>query len=274
MKARFLLLLLTRLESIASFSQRQNERSPTPKYKFHSFEFDHLGFCRKPSFFQHTEHGKDTQVFVMKNVSGDGDCVFQAVISASLVSMGMIDPDAFSTVPSMALHMRKVVAKLLSSPEGTLYVDRKQARGRVLRCQDVLQSAAKKEGLTEKEYLSKLCKPGREGGLHGGGPELTVLSNVLRRPISIYHLKQTSLPTGDVPCEIERMGVFGEGLFEDVCATVPDSVISNAGVCGLEKATHDMELQLKSSWHLHILIVDASDKEKHATALLPSVQYP
>jgi len=112
------------------------------------------------------------------------------------------------------------------------------------------------------------------------GPELTVLSNILRRPISIYHLKQpTEGATAENFGEIQRMGVFGEGLFEDPGETVPDSVISNAVFFTLdsrarqqtEKSSPLISSPLKCSWHLHILIVDASEDDKHACVLLPSV---
>lgn len=277
-----LIVLVLQFGSSASFSLK-SPASPPPKYQFRSFEFDPLtGICRRPASFQCHERDKETQFFVMKNVAGDGDCVFQAVLSSVFISMGMMNPDAAfsSTMSSMALEMRKFVAQFLSSPEGTLYVNPQQTRKRIVRCKDLLQSAATNEGLTAKEYLSKLCKSGKKGGLYGGGPELTVLSNIVRRPISIYHLKPQSSSDGatvDTFCEIERMGVFGEGLFEDTCTSIPDSVISNAIFFTMGRGTQGPGLSqvlgspLKCSWHLHILIADASATEKHATVLLPSV---
>ena len=181
-----------------------------------------------------------------------------------------------------------VVAKYLSSPDGILYVNNKPVK-RIVRCRDLLSSAAKNEGLTTDEYLRRLRQPGKLGGLYGGGPELTVLSNILRRPISIYHLKQQQqqqqqqqkMSTSNnnattTHCELERMGVFGEGLFEDQCQSVPDSVISNAvffTVDGTQQANglSPLSTPLKSSWHLHVLIADVGENEKHASVLLPSV---
>ena len=127
-----------------------------------------------------------------------------------------------------------------------------------------------------KNILIKLRQPGKKGGLYGGGPELTVLSNILRRPISIYHLKQSINNADSLAIdsrEIVRMGVFGEGLFEDPGQTIPDSVVSNAIFFTLDsRRTRDaLGSPLKSSWHLHILIADTSANEKHACVLLPSV---
>eukprot|EP00986_Skeletonema_menzelii_P001276 scaffold338_cov155-Skeletonema_menzelii.AAC.10 len=188
------------------------------------------------------------------------------------------DADAGDTLlSSMALEMRNVVAKFLSSPEGTLYVNNKPAK-RIVRCRDLLSSAAKNEGLSPDEYLKRLRQPGSQGGLYGGGPELTVLSNILRRPISIYHLKQqqqssimnaTDSSTATTCCELERMGVFGEVFFTvDGCKVKQQS-------SSLEEDTtlilNGISSPLKCSWHLHVLIADTGNNEKHASVLLPSV---
>ena len=115
--------------------------------------------------------------------------------------------------------------------------------------------------------------------LHPSGPELTVLSNLLRRPISIYHLKQqTEEALTENYGEVQRMGVFGEGLFEDPAQKIPEGVVSNAVFFTLgslpgqqSERLSPLSSPLKCSWHLHILIADANENEKHATILLPSV---
>mmetsp|Transcript_27283 Transcript_27283/g.41998 ORF Transcript_27283/g.41998 Transcript_27283/m.41998 type:complete len:354 (+) Transcript_27283:155-1216(+) len=325
------LLLLRPSHSLSSSSsQHQPPRrpsSPLPsssKYPFLSFEFDpSTGICRNPSSFRYTtsnnnkasvdEDEDDSQFFVLRNVPGDGDCIFHAVLSSVFISMGFMNPDATfvksdTLVSSMALEMRHVVAKFLSSPEGVLYVNNKPVK-RIVRCRDLLSSAAKNEGLSPDEYLMRLRQPGKKGGLYGGGPELTCLSNILRRPISIYHLKQqqsqeqqqistannttASTATTTTYCELERMGVFGEGLFEDPCQSIPDSVISNAVFFTVDGSKLIQQTQsslsttttvddassilngisspLKCSWHLHVLIADSGNNEKHASVLLPSV---
>ena len=154
----------------------------------------------------------------------------------------------------------------------------------------------------------RLRQPGSQGGLYGGGPELTVLSNILRRPISIYHLKQqqqkqqistmnatdassssSTTTAAATYCELERMGVFGEGLFEDQCQSIPNSVISNAVFFTVEGSKvkqqsssssfeedtsyilNGISSPLKCSWHIHVLIADTGNGEMHASVLLPSV---
>jgi hypothetical protein len=293
-------IITSQLQSVSSFALTSppppdSSPSPTPatdscsktKCHFQSFEFDAAtGICRRPAFFQYISEkdGEDDQYFVLRNVPGNGDCVFHAVLSSVFISMGLLHPDSelfSSNIPmsSMVVEVRNVVANYLSSPEGTLYVNDKP-RKRIVRCQDLLRTAAKSEGLTTEEYVCKLRLPGRHGGLYGGGPELTVLSNILRRPISIYHLKQKHSPDeNNNSCEIQRMGVFGEGLFEDPGQIIPDSVISNAVFFTLNGRSRQQQSTstllsspLQCSWHLNILIVDANPNEKHACILLPSLQ--
>lgn len=202
--------------------------------------------------------------------------IFHAVYSSMLISMGMLNPDESFISNKMALEMRGAVANILSSPEGVLYVNNKPKK-RIVRCKDLLKSAANNEGLSTKEYLRRLRKSGKEGGLYGGGPELTVLSNMLRRPLSIYHLKQTSNidtteeKTSQKSREIVRMGCFGEGLFEDPCQSIPDSIVSNAVFFSLDSRSSSPSSPMRPSWHLHILIADVSENERHASLLLPSI---
>jgi hypothetical protein len=120
--------------SSSSSSQQQPPRatpSPRPsssKYPFLSFEFDpSTGICRHPASFRYSSsnnnnnnnYGNDKrdddhhhQFFVLRNVPGDGDCIFHAVLSSVFISMGFMNPDATflksdTLVSSMALEMRR-----------------------------------------------------------------------------------------------------------------------------------------------------------------------
>jgi len=119
-----------------------------------------------------------------------------------------------------------------------------------------LKSAASECGMNQDDYLAQLRLTGREGGLYGGGPELTVLTNVLRRPISIYELDTTKATTDDNEQSIQCQGIFGADIFDDPLTKVPETAVLNAQPAGAY------------SWHLHILVVDVGT-EKHACVLLP-----
>ena len=154
------MIMMLLLQSVASFSIPP---SPTPsaKFEFRSFDFDSVtGICRRPASFQFTENDKEeAQYFVLRNVQGDGDCVFQAVLCSVFVSMGMLNPDGTNSrfMSALALEMRNVVANVLSSPDGTLYVNNKPTK-RIVRCKDLLQSAAQNEGMTSGAFLILILK--------------------------------------------------------------------------------------------------------------------
>ena len=244
-----ILLIACALVQAQSFSL-----SPPP---FQRFTFAPNNVCIKPQHFVATKEdviGEFQNLeFTMRNVPGEGDCMFLAVALATSTSMGLGGNDAL--LRSIADETRSVVAQVLSSSDGNFHVEGK----RIVRASDLLLSAARKEGLEREAYIKCL----REGKLQGGGPELTVLSNVLRRPISIYELEwDEEKYQGTVPdmCQLKCMGSFGD-IFKDPLAEIPNSAVT----CGLQQGAY--------SWHIHILVVDSGAGENHSCALLPKACY-
>ena len=99
---------------------------PSTECPFLSFEFDpSTGICRNPASFRYSSNSKNKgnddeaneennndQFFVLRNVPGDGDCIFHAVLSSVFISMGFMNLDAMfvksdTLVSSMALEMRR-----------------------------------------------------------------------------------------------------------------------------------------------------------------------
>ena len=230
------------------------------------------------------QQNKSYSYFTMRNVPGDGDCMFLAVALAAATSMGLGGSNKL--LQEISRQTREVVAQVLSSPTGKLFIG--PDKDNVVDASRLLQSAVLQEPAinTTEDYLAALRKEGREGGLYGGGPELAVLSNVLRRPISIYEVDETRLKqqqqqqqqqqqhekdcsgengstngnetSSEILFPIVCKGSFGEGVFEDPCLTsIPDSVI----LANMQPGAY--------SWRLHILILDASPTERHACVLLP-----
>jgi hypothetical protein len=227
--------------------------------------------------------------FTMRNVPGDGDCMFLAVALAAATSTGLGMSNKI--LNNLSRETREIVAQVLSAPSGKLFIG--PDINNIVDASQLLQSAVLQEPTidTTQDYLNALRKEGRDGGLYGGGPELAVLSNVLRRPISIYEVDENSLqqqqrsnndecykndsssnnsndevsspsPSDEFCFPIICKGSFGEGVFDDPCLTsIPDSaVISN-----IQPGAY--------SWRLHILVLDVSPTERHACVLLPQRIY-
>jgi OTU-like cysteine protease len=298
---------------------------------FRSFQLASNGVCIHPRYFQDvTEHqprpppptttattstpsSSRKQLFTMINVPGDGDCMFLAVALAATNSMGwssLVSGNGYthnstSWMHAVAQDTRAMVAQVLNSPDGWLYISGgggREERGgtnhsqpTICKASELLQQATNQEpGINSThDYLQALTTPGALGGLYGGGPELTVLANIFRRPISIYELappppssssffstalsghdQDSSNPRTTAPhdiCPIIWKGTFGDGLFDDPCgntSSLPQSAVLSSsggtGVVGQTKATN---------WHLHILVIDVSPTEKHACVLVPNNEY-
>jgi OTU-like cysteine protease len=300
---------------------------------FRSFRLASNGVCIHPRYFQDVTEHQPTgppppppqattsthisgrkQLFTMINVPGDGDCMFLAVALAATNSMGWSSlvsgndgytHNSTSWMHAVAQDTRAMVAQVLNSPDGWLYISggggkaekggTNNSQTTICKANELLQQATNQEpGInTTHEYLQALTTPGALGGLYGGGPELTVLANIFRRPISIYELappppssssssstafsghdQDSSNPRTTAPhdmCPIIWKGTFGDGLFDDPCGNtsiLPQSAVLSAtggtGVVGPTKATN---------WHLQILVIDVSPTEKHACVLVPSNEY-
>eukprot|EP00545_Synedropsis_sp_CCMP1620_P001011 CAMPEP_0119012062 /NCGR_PEP_ID=MMETSP1176-20130426/6057_1 /TAXON_ID=265551 /ORGANISM="Synedropsis recta cf, Strain CCMP1620" /LENGTH=313 /DNA_ID=CAMNT_0006964965 /DNA_START=105 /DNA_END=1045 /DNA_ORIENTATION=+ len=270
------LLLLLLIDSTHSFSASSSSSSSTTS-SFQQFVFSPNGVCIQPAFFVlhsdetvdddstdgiNTQQQEQLREFTMKNVPGDGDCMFLATALATATSMGLGANDVL--LRQLARETRQVVADIFATNNNTtLLVQGK----RLVSTHQLLQAAAREESLSPEVYLQQLRKEGCEGGLYGGGPELTVLSNVLRRPISIYELADIDDSAADLSADdsptrflatkdcrsIVCKGVFGLPHFADPCQSIPQSAILQPN---LQPGAY--------SWHLHLLIVQASPQEKHA----------
>ena len=132
---------------------------------------------------------------------------------------------------------------------------------------------------------------------------MTVLANVLRRPISIYELDPDGIRNNNnddnesslvSSCRQQQKivckGTFGMGLFDDPCSRIPNSaVLSSSGVVPVvipsQKSDNANDVNANDananaavsatsscySWQLHILILNVGQNgsEKHACVLLP-----
>lgn len=273
-----LLFAVTRTLAWQSQQPLPAHPSTTSHPRWSEFQFASNGVCTTPARFVDTHD--PTKQFTLRNVPGQGDCMFQAVALASFASVGLGANDAL--LRAITKELRALTASVLEQREGNLIIEGK----RLAAAAGLLQSAAREEGLSTAAYLQSLRTEGVHGGLYGGGPELTVLSNLLRRPISIYELAATDDDDDDHPsdtntttastddnhekaqqqpdyeeyCSIVCQGTFGGELFRDPLATVPDSAVRALGNTLLPGAY---------SWHLHILVIPTSPTVKHACVLLP-----
>lgn len=263
----FFSFILTKIVHKSNAFQNQNF--------YQQFIFAPNDVCISPKYFVDSS---TQQVFTMRNVPGEGDCMFLATALAAAASMGLGANGVL--LRKLAKETREVVADILEfGQNSTLAIDSKHG----VTAKKLLSAAAKEEGMRPEEYLRRLRLEGSQGGMvsvyetqdwflfftclrahrfhfqYGGGHELAILSNVLRRPISVYEL----LPTMTIAPKyhpVQCKGVFGDKIFKDPCLALPNSAI----------LSKNNQRPGAYSWHLHILVLDSSeDGEKHACVLLP-----
>jgi len=133
-----------------------------------TFEYAPNGVCVDPEQFVLGDDKSDNinednekyhkKYFKMRNVPGNGDCMFLAVALAAATSMGLGGNDAL--LEAISKETRGVVAQILSSPNGTLHI----ANGQTCNAQALLQQAAREVGLGKDtdRYLELLRKPAQK----------------------------------------------------------------------------------------------------------------
>lgn len=220
------------------------------------------------------QHNNQTPIVTGSRLAEDAEVVFHAdfpALSNDAIQLVEEDPSYWHT---LARNVREQVAQVLeSSQDALLYIGRNRP---LVKPRDLLRSATRQEGLSSTlQYLESLRTLGRHGGLYGGGPELTVMSNLLQRPIAIYEVATPdgiATTTGssilrDGICPIVCRGIFGDGRFD-----VPPPPLMHAGDKDNDihdHHNHNSNDGLVDHWKLHVLVVDASPQEKHACVLIP-----
>eukprot|EP00980_Cylindrotheca_fusiformis_P014854 scaffold4050_cov55-Cylindrotheca_fusiformis.AAC.6 len=282
-----------------------------------SFQFAPNGVCVSPKWFvvvndndnneKNKKQKQKKKYFTLRNVPGDGDCMFLAVALAAATSMGLGGNNAL--LRAISQETRHVVAQVLESSSSSskkkhLYI----ANGRLCSTNDLLQQATREVGLKDDDtdqYLKLLRTEGSKGGIQGGGPELTVLANVLRRPISIYELAAQPLSSNSKNATItashhhrhhsspsssskhnkeqqqqQQRQEKGDDDDDEYCCnivckgTFGKDLFSDPCASIPDSAVLMPNLQPGAySWELHILILNVSSsptaEEKHACVLLP-----
>ncbi|KAL7528439.1 hypothetical protein ACHAWF_002558, partial [Thalassiosira exigua] len=170
---------------------------------------------------RHTSTGDLAVPVIIRQVPGDGDCLFHAVaISLNLIEserhLRMDSQTSLWQLKDMSRQLRKMAVECLRScstsseskrgraflrPRKQLTNDqqpgmRKSRKYKRLFIQgyesmstsQLLSTAASQYGISPEEY----CDLMEQDSYWGGGPEIVALCNILRRPIHVYELVATS----------------------------------------------------------------------------------
>lgn len=147
-------------------------------------ETDTLQSNWHPSFLLQSYEGidssEDVKEFYIRQVPGDGGCLFHAL--AACLSYEVTDKhfDFDSKLRCLSSDLRKLSISVLNSSFCLLIEN-----GVLIQAHDLLQSVSDHYNLTKDEYLKKMSHP----KAWGGGPEIAAISNILQVPIHVYQLE-------------------------------------------------------------------------------------
>lgn len=166
----------------------------------------------------------------IRQVPGDGNCLFHSVSAALSLAMNSTHVDMYNTTLlkiSSAFLRSLAVDCLAKRQRRILYLQGDE----YLRAKDLVDAAARQYNMTGERY----CQFMRKDSYWGGGPEIVALCNVLKRPIHVYELTEdksvyyrssksssdeTKVDEQEIPnpnpkgFRIRRMACFGSPKFD------------------------------------------------------------
>lgn len=134
---------------------------------------------------QHSRRTLRNQYARIRQVPGDGNCLFHALSTClSIVVNGTHADMRNTTLLSMNSALLRCLAVdcLSRRPKKLLFLQGDEC----LRARDLVEAAASQYNMTGEKY----CELMKRDSYWGGGPEIVALCNVLRRPIHVYELTE------------------------------------------------------------------------------------
>lgn len=136
------------------------------------------------SFLEHVyeaEKDKDGgKYFLIRQVPGDGGCLFHATTVCLDYLFTNEHRDFDAQLRKVSMKLRRLAVQLLKRENDTLVMDNNE----VISSVQLLEIVAEHYNMTPHDYCQKMTQP----RTWGGGPEIVVISNHLKRPIHVYEL--------------------------------------------------------------------------------------
>ena len=125
------------------------------------------------------------QSFMVKQVPGDGACLFNALAECLRQRHCGVHRDFDGVTAAISAWLRETAVDVLSCEDRELVAE----DGAALSTAELLRMVAEHYNTTAEEYCNKM----RLRHTWGGGPEIVALSNYLRTPIHVYDLAASGL---------------------------------------------------------------------------------
>lgn len=133
--------------------------------------------------FQSQEQYESSKHFRVRQVPGDGGCLFHALTVCLDYCHSSKHCDFGSAQRRISNHIRRLAVDLLQRGNDTFVMDNKET----IPSSQLLAVVADHYNMTTEEYCRKMVQP----NTWGGGPEIVAICNHLKRPIHVYELSGT-----------------------------------------------------------------------------------
>jgi hypothetical protein len=122
-----------------------------------------------------------TTKFKVRQVPGDGGCLFHSLAVSIAFRRDKSHPEAFDgKLRELSLRLRQLSIDVLGKVGECLVMEGDER----IASHELLEMVASNYNMTSADYLCKMADP----KTWGGGPEIVALSNYFRRPIHVYEL--------------------------------------------------------------------------------------
>jgi OTU-like cysteine protease len=143
----------------------------------------------RPSSFLPSDYSvKDSPIkFCVRQVPGDGGCLFHSLAASILYRKDKTHPDYFtSRLRDISSKLRQLSVKVLrTAKDECFFLEGEES----MAASQLLEMAAMNYNMTSDEYLSQMIQP----STWGGGPEIVALANHFKRPIHVYELESQGM---------------------------------------------------------------------------------
>jgi hypothetical protein len=154
--------------------------------------------------------GSDKTVFSVRQVPGDGGCLFHAITAWITYLQTGNHMDFDWRMRNLSQKLRHLAVRSLQKQNITYVLE----HGEVIEPTALLEMISEVYGLQPAEYCSQLLDP----RTWGGGPEIVALSNHFKCPIHVYQLSSDRKyynPFAKPAFKLEVCAKFGSPNFDD-----------------------------------------------------------
>ncbi|GFH52695.1 hypothetical protein CTEN210_09171 [Chaetoceros tenuissimus] len=142
---------------------------------------DEFGIMHEKYCMKNIENDECEQKALLKQVPGNGSCLFYALASSLLYLKKGDAKMEWKVIEEKAKQLRYLAVRTLQNPNLVLTISKEDR----IKSSDLLSAVAASFGMNSEQYLANMNR----SRCWGGGPEIIALSHALKCSICLYHIR-------------------------------------------------------------------------------------